>query len=198
MMLELIVDKVVKDVLNGENPNDAIVKVAQEFPNLTNEHIKRIIEMTNVRVFNELFKQGQHEFDVADPAVIFKKLNKSDGIEKGASDEDFMIRMDELFGPEMEKSASGGEDFLSKAPRWWHDEKTESEIPGREELIKVSAKLNIRRLLSGKDYKIPTIEKVAHILDEKDRLNLEFKKAAGFEESDELAEEILKLFKILG
>jgi len=197
-MLEFLVEKAVREILNGADPNDTIVKIAQATPNLTDEHVKRIIEMTNVKVFNEMFKQGQHEFDVADPNIIFEKLHGKDEIEKKAyefSDEDFDLTglIHEEFSPVYDSLQASGDD-LPASSRFWKEENIEK--AAEDENVKNFELLKrAREILNGIDYKIPSIEKVASYLSEQDRLNLEFKKAAGFEESEELAEEFLKIVR---
>lgn len=194
-MLELLVDKAVREILNGADPNDTIVKIAQSTPNLTGEHVKRIIEMTNVKVFNELFKYGKHEFNLADPNVIFEKLYGKNEIEKKASDEDFDLTglIHEEFSTVYDTVYASGDD-LPAVSRFWKEESIEK--VAEEETVKNFEKLKrAREILSGIEYKIPSIEKIASYLSKQDRLNLEFKKATGFEESEKLAEEFLKIVK---
>jgi len=192
---------VVKRVLEGKDPNEEIVKIAEVDTRLTDEHIKRIIETTNVLLFKNMFEKGAHEFPVADPKVIFEKLGRNKGMEKAAfSEEDFYVVPEEydFFKPALEKSASKDELFVgNRVPRWQREEKLAEERPN-EELIKLAALAKIRRLIEeGENYQIPKIEKIAHLLSRSDLLNLEFKKHAGFEESEELANEILRLTRYL-
>jgi len=199
--LELIVEEVVRRVLSGENPNDVIVKIASADPNLTDEHVKRIIEGTNVRLFQEHFKQGVYEFDVADPKVIFEKLGRNKGMEKEAysfSPEDYDVTFFELefFSPVMEKSACGDNCKIELKKKTQPEQGISKEA--EKEMLRLAALAKIRRLIEeGENYKIPKIEKIAHLLSRTDLLNLEFKKYSGFEESEELADEILRLSRYL-
>ena len=58
--------------------NDAIVKLASARPDLTKEHVQRVIENANLVTFEELFKGSSDKhvvFDLADPADIHGQLH---------------------------------------------------------------------------------------------------------------------------
>jgi hypothetical protein len=62
---------------NGSVLNESIVKLASEYPNLGNEHLKRIAEFANNAVFQQLHSQSEDKnvhFDIADPGVIIQDL----------------------------------------------------------------------------------------------------------------------------
>lgn len=198
-MISLIGDQIVVEVINkNKSPNEEIVKAAIA-SDLTDDQIKRLIEYVNVKLFNELFKQGITDFEVADPKIIFKELKK--GMEKKASFQEVImsygisVNDNPMFNSQPEQSGPGL--TVSKFPKWMTEQpefvKTSSEE--FNEINKLAAQAKIQKILSGKDYKIPTISKIASVLDEKQLLNLEFKKYAGCEESDELAEELLSLVR---
>lgn len=61
----------------GDSLNESIVKLASEYPNLGNEHVKRIAEFANNAVFQGLHAQNQDKnvhFPVADPGAIIQDL----------------------------------------------------------------------------------------------------------------------------
>ena len=58
--------------------NDAIVKLASARPDLTKEHVQRVIENANLVTFEELFKGSSDKhvvFDLADPEDIHGQLH---------------------------------------------------------------------------------------------------------------------------
>lgn len=62
---------------SGDSLNDSIVKLASEYPNLNNEHVKRIAEFANNAVFQGLHSQNDDKnvhFPVADPGTIIQDL----------------------------------------------------------------------------------------------------------------------------
>lgn len=59
--------------------NDAVVKVAQATPNLTEHHVTRILENANLITFEEKFKGSDDKhvvFDLADPVYVGKALDE--------------------------------------------------------------------------------------------------------------------------
>jgi len=197
-MLEVLVDKVVRAVLRGADPNETIVKLVRSTPNLTDEHVKRVIEMTNVRLFNEMFKRGRHEFNLADPKVILEKLHGKGEIKKKAyefSDQDFDATglIQESFEPVYDPVFASGDD-LPATSRFWKQSTIEKNAE-YEEVLSFERLKRLREILEGVNYKIPTISKIASYISDQDRINLEFKKASGFEESEELATEFLKIVR---
>jgi hypothetical protein len=62
---------------NGASLNDSIAAMSSEYPDLDNEHIKRIAEFANNSVFQELHSDSEDKnvhFDVADPGVVIRDL----------------------------------------------------------------------------------------------------------------------------
>src|SRR5688572_10722848 len=62
--------------------NDAIIKVAREYPSISPHQVQRVIEFANQETFSRLFSDGEKnasdkniEFPVADPSVILLELN---------------------------------------------------------------------------------------------------------------------------
>ena len=64
--------------LKGESSlNDAITSLSSEYPDLQNEHVKRIAEFANNSVFQEMHSNSDDKnvhFEVADPGVIIRDL----------------------------------------------------------------------------------------------------------------------------
>ena len=64
---------------NGVSLNDAVVKVAQATPNLTEHHVTRILENANLITFEEMFKGAEDKhvvFDLADPIYVGRALDE--------------------------------------------------------------------------------------------------------------------------
>lgn len=65
--------------LRGDIPlGEAVVKVAQATPNLTEHHVTRILENANLITFEEKFKGGDDKhvvFDLADPVYVSQALD---------------------------------------------------------------------------------------------------------------------------
>lgn len=62
---------------NGDSLNESIVKLASEYPNLNNEHVKRIAEFANNAVFQGLHSRNEDKnvhFPVANPGTIIQDL----------------------------------------------------------------------------------------------------------------------------
>ena len=62
---------------NGDVLNETIVKLASEYPNIGNEHVKRIAEFANNAVFQGLHSQNEDKnvhFPLADPGAIIQDL----------------------------------------------------------------------------------------------------------------------------
>lgn len=58
--------------------NESIIKLASTRPDMTNEHIQRVIENANLITFEEMFKGSSSKhivFDLADPEEIRARLN---------------------------------------------------------------------------------------------------------------------------
>lgn len=65
--------------LKHEMPlGDAVVKIVQDTPNLTEHHVTRVLENANLITFEEKFKGGDDKhvvFDLADPLYVSNKLD---------------------------------------------------------------------------------------------------------------------------
>lgn len=65
--------------LKHEMPlGDAVVKIVQDTPNLTEHHVTRVLENANLITFEEKFKGGDDKhvvFDLADPLYVNNKLD---------------------------------------------------------------------------------------------------------------------------
>lgn len=62
---------------NGDSLNESIVKLAAEYSNFNNEHVKRIAEFANNAVFQGLHSRNEDKnvhFPVADPGAIIQDL----------------------------------------------------------------------------------------------------------------------------
>lgn len=62
---------------DGDSLNESIVKLASQYPNLENEHVKRIAEFANNAVFQGLHSQNEDKnvhFPLADPGTIIQDL----------------------------------------------------------------------------------------------------------------------------
>jgi len=63
----------------GISLNDAVVKIAKQYPSISSHQIRRIVEFANQETFSRLFeKQASDkniEFNVADPGEILQSLN---------------------------------------------------------------------------------------------------------------------------
>jgi len=77
-LLESLGRKAATQFLKGESSlNDSITSLSSEYPDLQNEHIKRIAEFANNSVFQEMHSSGEDKnvhFEVADPGVIIRDL----------------------------------------------------------------------------------------------------------------------------
>ncbi len=77
-LLETLGKKAAAQFLQDGAPlNESIVKLASEYANLENEHLKRIAEFANNAVFQEMHSKGEDKnvhFDIADPGVIIRDL----------------------------------------------------------------------------------------------------------------------------
>ena len=63
--------------------NDAIIKIASSRPDMSKEHVQRVIENANLITFEEMFKGASSKhitFDLADPSVIHASLDGTDDI----------------------------------------------------------------------------------------------------------------------
>ncbi|MEM0325108.1 MAG: hypothetical protein QXW35_04355 [Candidatus Aenigmatarchaeota archaeon] len=206
---QLVGDKIVLSVIKeNKNPNEEIIKIAIS-GDFTDDQIKRIIEYVNVKLFNEFFKLGKTDFDVADPNIIFKELKREKALKKSASFNDVLSSIlegnfekaasNEMFNSAYETS-NEGLTLSNKLPKWMREKENFVKTSSQEkkEINKLAAQNTIQKLLSGKDYKIPTISKIAKYLTPGQIENLEFKKFAGCEESDELADKFIEAVKWVG
>jgi hypothetical protein len=77
-LLETLGKKAAAQYLQNDVPlNESIVKLASEYANLNNEHLKRIAEFANNSVFQEMHSRDADKnvhFDIADPGVIIRDL----------------------------------------------------------------------------------------------------------------------------
>ena len=129
--------------------NDAVVKVASAYPGISQEQVKRIVELTNSETFQRLFeKQAEKrnvEFTIADPSAVLRTMDSgaSAPIMKVASADyasapistqrfeeiEADLALCEMFGvtpdatPAMKKTAMG---------RCPHKEKCPHECPGED------------------------------------------------------------------
>jgi hypothetical protein len=67
---------------SGVSLNDAIIKIAREYPSISPHQVQRVIEYANQETFAKLFSDNEKyasdkniEFDVADPGYILLELN---------------------------------------------------------------------------------------------------------------------------
>src|SRR6185369_3820861 len=69
--------------LSGEGSlNDAIIKLARQYPSISSHQVRRIVEHANQETFAKLFANNEKyasdknvEFDVADPGAILHEIN---------------------------------------------------------------------------------------------------------------------------
>jgi hypothetical protein len=90
---------------HGVPLNDAIVKIASKRPDMTKEHVQRVIENANLITFEDMFKGASSKhisFDLADPHVIHAELDRSDDIP------------DPIYATEPQYARSGGFDAFDK------------------------------------------------------------------------------------
>jgi len=66
----------------GTSLNDAIVKLAREYPSISPHQVQRVVEFANQETFSKLFADNEKyasdkniEFDVADPGAVLMELN---------------------------------------------------------------------------------------------------------------------------
>jgi len=193
-----------------KDPNKVFLEILQKYPQATLEHRKRVIEMANKKLFHLYYKDGVYEFPLVDPKIVLSmepttsaKTDKTGGLKKAASvhqeepegyvnPADFEI--DGTFATS-ETAAVGGAGYLP-SPRWW---KTASDETDSTQKIaeKLRKQARVQELLSGKGMKIPTIELIRPYVDSKIVENLEFKKAAGAQEDDTMARELLELLAVI-
>jgi len=69
-------------LMGGTSLNDAIIKLAREFPSISPHQVQRVVEFANQETFAKLFSDNEKyasdkniEFDVADPGVVLMELN---------------------------------------------------------------------------------------------------------------------------
>lgn len=85
--------------------NDAIIKIASKRPDMTKDHVQRVIESANLITFEDMFKGASTKhitFDLADPNVIHGQLDKTEEI------------ANPIYATEPEYQRSGGFDAFSK------------------------------------------------------------------------------------
>jgi hypothetical protein len=85
--------------------NEAIVKIASKRPDMTKEHVQRVIENANLITFEDMFKGASSKhvtFDLADPNVVHAELDKSNDIP------------DPIYATEPQYVRSGGFDAFDK------------------------------------------------------------------------------------
>lgn len=90
---------------HGVPLNDAIVKIASKRPDMTKEHVQRVIENANLITFEDMFKGASNKhitFDLADPNVIHGELDRTEDIP------------DPIYATEPQYARSGGFDAFSK------------------------------------------------------------------------------------
>jgi hypothetical protein len=76
-LLEMLGNRASAMFRNGTSLNSAITQLVAEHPELTNEHIKRVVEFANNVTFQNLFQNSDDKnihFDVADPGVVLRDL----------------------------------------------------------------------------------------------------------------------------
>lgn len=65
--------------LHQDTPlRDAVVKVASEYPGISQEQVKRVVEMANSTSYQRLFEKNASKnihFDIADPSEVLRQLN---------------------------------------------------------------------------------------------------------------------------
>ena len=85
--------------------NEAIIKIASRRPDMSKEHVQRVIENANLITFEDMFKTASNKhitFDLADPNVIHAELDKTEDIP------------DPIYATEPEYRRPGGFDVFSK------------------------------------------------------------------------------------
>ena len=90
---------------HGVSLNEAIVKIACKRPDMTKEHVQRVIENANLITFEDMFKSASSKhvtFDLADPTVIHSELDRTDEIP------------DPIYSTEPSYRRPGGFDAFSK------------------------------------------------------------------------------------
>jgi len=112
----------------GSSLNDAIVKIAKEYPTISAHQVKRVVEFANQETFSSMFEKQAGdkniEFEIADPGVVLHELDngarpsmqiisddyacgpvKTAGAETGGDVELMRMFGFEPYTPELEKSA---------------------------------------------------------------------------------------------
>lgn len=85
--------------------NDAIVKIASTRPDMTKEHVQRVIENANLITFEDMFKAASDKhvsFPLAEPDVIHDELDQTEAI------------ADPIYSTEPTYSRVGGFDVIEK------------------------------------------------------------------------------------
>jgi hypothetical protein len=76
--LELFATKIASNYIKDKIPlNESIKKIASDEEYLTAEHLKRLVEMSNSKVYQHMYDNGEKkniEFDVANPNEIVKEI----------------------------------------------------------------------------------------------------------------------------
>ena len=88
--------------------NQAILQVTANNPQLSNEHLKRIVEFANTVTFQELFQLSEDKnvhFDVADPGVVMRDLK--DGGSPAHDGKPMSTSFDYLSPPQSQQGGMG-------------------------------------------------------------------------------------------
>lgn len=85
--------------------NDAIIKIASTRPDMTKEHVQRVIENANLITFEDMFKSSSDKhvtFSLAEPEVIHEELDRTEDI------------ADPVYSTEPTYARLGGFDYVEK------------------------------------------------------------------------------------
>jgi hypothetical protein len=186
-----VVRKVYRD---GQDPNQAFLAVFKNYPEATEHHKRRVIELANRALFQLYYNKGQHEHPLVDPAIVLgakgsENQKSKASLKKAASQEStstepvdpsaFEIDVPEQY---VLSNAEDDTDLLKKEASW-------------DEVLKEA---ELKTLLRGTATAIPRLDKVAHLLDRDLFEYLVLRKEAGAVEDDELTERVLELAADLG
>ena len=89
----------------GVSLNDAIIKLASSRPNMSKEHVQRVIENANLITFEDMFKGASSKhitFPLAEPEVIHGALDQTENI------------VDPIYATEPSYQRLGGFDHIEK------------------------------------------------------------------------------------
>jgi hypothetical protein len=134
----------------GTSLNDAIIKLAREYPSISPHQVQRVIEFANQETFSRLFSDNEKyasdkniEFEVADPSAILLELNN------GASPTVMSVPPDEYSSAPVKLAHSNVEADIELASIFGVD----LALPGSEMTVKYA---------QHEDGKIEVLERIFH------------------------------------